>query len=190
MPASDERTVAVSRHKAPLGARYLVACPDWDITEQFIDKTKTNVVAERAGVAIPKTVIPAGAGRAGVSRCRDRLPAATEPAKSLLFYEHFIRKMVCAETFAELRRWYTRSSDARLQVILQEIVSGPDSSVVNYKHLRMERWRWGSSTRFGCHEQSCNSCPEGRVSQRRWRSPAPTGDRRVTGMKTLAHACR
>jgi predicted ATP-grasp superfamily ATP-dependent carboligase len=60
MPASDERTVAVSRHKAPLGARHVVACPDWDITEQFIDKTKTNVVAERAGVAIPKTVIPRG----------------------------------------------------------------------------------------------------------------------------------
>ena len=45
--------------------------------------------------------------------------------------------MVCVETFAELRRWYTRSSDARLQVILQEIVPGPDSSAVNLQRLRM-----------------------------------------------------
>ena len=132
MPASDESTVAVSRHKALLGARYVVGCPDWDITEQFIDKTKTNAVAERAGVAIPKTVIPRGPDPLESRAAEIGFPLLLKPAESHPFSEHFKRKMVRVETFAELHRWYTRSSEARLQVMLQGIVPGPDSSVVNY----------------------------------------------------------
>ena len=132
IPASDESTVAVSRHKPILGAHYVVACPDWEITEQFIDKAKTYAVADRAGVPIPKTVIPRGQDDLASCAAEIGFPLLLKPAESHLFNELFGRKMVRAATLGELRQSYARSADAGLKVMLQEIVPGPDSSVVNY----------------------------------------------------------
>ena len=61
-------------------------------------------VAERAGVAIPKTVIPWGSGEPESHAAEIGFPLLLKPAESHLFSEDFKRKMVRVETFAELRR--------------------------------------------------------------------------------------
>jgi D-aspartate ligase len=132
IPASDESTVAVSRHKSLLGDRYVVACPDWDVTERFIDKTKTYALAEAAGVAVPRTIVPGGPEDLEGCAARIGFPLLLKPAESHLFYRHFKRKMFRVETLVELRSSYVRARDAGLMVVLQDIIPGPDSSVVNY----------------------------------------------------------
>jgi D-aspartate ligase len=132
IPASDESTVAVSRHKMLLGDRYVVACPDWDITERFIDKTKTYALADLAGVPVPRTVVLGGQEDLKSCAAEIGFPLLLKPAESHMFYEHFKRKMFRAETFDELSNCYARAAEAGLKVMLQEIVPGSDSSVVNY----------------------------------------------------------
>jgi predicted ATP-grasp superfamily ATP-dependent carboligase len=132
IPASDESTVAVSRHKPLLGERYVVACPDWDITERFIDKSKTYALASVAGVPFPRTVVPRGQEDLEACAAEIGFPLLLKPAESHLFYQHFRRKMFRVETLAELTSRYLRAREAGLAVVLQDIVPGPDSSVVNY----------------------------------------------------------
>jgi len=57
IPTSDETLVAISRHKALLERHYLVACTEWSITEQFIDKKRTYALADAIGVPAPRTTI-------------------------------------------------------------------------------------------------------------------------------------
>ncbi len=132
IPASDESTVAVSRHKGRLQARYIVACPEWEITERFIDKAKTHALARANEVPTPRTVVPSGPEDLADQAAQIGFPLLLKPAESHLFFEHFKRKMFRVETLAELRSCFLSSRDAGLTVVLQEIIPGPDSSVVNY----------------------------------------------------------
>ena len=132
IPASDESIVAASRHKALLQQHYLVACPEWEITERFIDKTKTYALARSNDIPAPRTVVPLGPEDLADLAAEIGLPLLLKPAEGHLFYSHFKRKMFRVESLADLRRSYLRASDAGLTVALQEIIPGPDSSVVNY----------------------------------------------------------
>ena len=132
IPASDESTVAVSRHKQRLEERYRVACPAWEVTERFIDKTTTHALAVECGVATPRTIVPRSPHEAADAGVEIGFPLLLKPAESHLFFEHFKRKMFRVETSAQLDSCYARSCEAGLSVVVQEIIPGPDSSVVNY----------------------------------------------------------
>jgi len=132
MPASDESTVAVSRHKRLLEEHYRVACPDWEVTERFIDKTKTYELAAAHGVPAPRTMVPQSlADLDGQGTALD-FPLLVKPAESHLFYERFRRKMIEVANVSELREAYIAATEAGLAVMLQEIIPGDDASVVNY----------------------------------------------------------
>ena len=50
IPTADQTLSAISRHKEILQEKYQVGCPDWRITEKFLDKKYTCILAEKAGV--------------------------------------------------------------------------------------------------------------------------------------------
>ena len=90
---SDETLSAVSRHKSLLERHFLVACTEWNITEQFIDKKHTYALADSIGVPAPKTIIP---------RCLEDVerysetvdfPCLVKPCQSHSYYNRFERKM-------------------------------------------------------------------------------------------------
>lgn len=132
IPASDESTVAVSRNKDVLAERCIVACPAWDVTERFIDKSRTAVLAEAAGVPAPRTVVPRDLDDLAAQAESIGFPLLLKPAESHLFFERFKRKMVRVDTLPALRDAYGLASDAGLTVMLQEIIPGDDAAVVNY----------------------------------------------------------
>lgn len=132
IPTSDESVVAASRHKTRLQERYLVACPEWDITERFIDKTKTYELARANGIPAPRTVVPVGPEDLAACAAEVGVPALVKPAESHLFAARFKRKMFRVETLDELRRAYLLAREADLTVAVQELIPGPDSSVVNF----------------------------------------------------------
>jgi predicted ATP-grasp superfamily ATP-dependent carboligase len=132
IPASDEAAVAVSRHKARLQERYVVAAPEWEVTERFIDKSRTAALADANGIPAPRTVVPRSPEDLDALAAEIGLPLLLKPAESHLFFERFRRKMFRVETLADLRTRYALAVDAGLTVMLQEIIPGPDSSVVNY----------------------------------------------------------
>jgi D-aspartate ligase len=132
IPASDESTVAIARHKQQLQERYLVACPEWEIVERFIDKAATATLADANGVPAPRTLVPRSEEELEELATEIGFPLLLKPSESHLFYERFTRKMVRADTLPVLRSWYRRAADAGLAVMLQEIIPDDESPVVNY----------------------------------------------------------
>jgi D-aspartate ligase len=132
IPTSDEAVVAVSRNKKSLERHYLVACPEWEISKQFIDKKKTYRLADACGVPAPKTVVPKSVEE--VQRYAENIefPCLVKPCQSHLFFDRFKRKMYRVESSNELVDLYQQAKDFGLEVMLQEIIPGDDSHVVNY----------------------------------------------------------
>jgi D-aspartate ligase len=132
IPTSDEVLTTVSRHKDLLEKHYIVACTEWEITEKFIDKMHTYELAEKIGVPAPKMIVPRS--MEDLERCDKaiRYPCLVKPRQSHRYYEIFKTKMVQVNNYDEMATAYRQAVSAGLEVILQEIIPGDDSQVVNY----------------------------------------------------------
>jgi D-aspartate ligase len=132
IPTTDDSLVAISRHKVRLEQHLRVACTDWEVTRKFIDKQVTYALAECCGVHAPRTLTPRSLEEAR-SGARDiGLPCLVKPCQSHLYYARFGRKMVRVDTLAQLEEIYRNATDAKLNVMLQELIPGDDTEVVNY----------------------------------------------------------
>lgn len=132
VPASDTALSALSRHKGVLSEHYSVACVDWDVAQQFLDKQYTYSLADKIGVPAPKTVTPHSMAELEAYACDIQYPCIVKPTLSHRFYAVFGKKMIIVDNFEELCRAYQRAAEQGLEVMLQEIIPGPDSSGVNY----------------------------------------------------------
>jgi D-aspartate ligase len=131
-PCSDESVAAISRNKARLEDRFVVACPEWDIVQRYVDKPLTYELAGAKGVPCPVTLHPSPADALGPYAQVLGFPLLVKPAQSHLFFQRFRRKMVRADTLEELENACHAAWHEHLEVMLQEIVPGDDSTVVNY----------------------------------------------------------
>ncbi len=132
LPASDASLAAISRHKTELSAVYQVACTDWSITEQYIDKKRTYALAEEIGVPAPRTSVPQSEAEASAYADTAMYPCLVKPCQSHRYFEVFHRKMVRAANPAELLGAYREAAQADLEVVLQEFIPGGDECGVNY----------------------------------------------------------
>lgn len=132
IPAADECLAAVSRHKEILDPHFRVACTAWEVTRRYIDKQFTYTLAENCGVPSPRTLLPTSLDEARAASCELGFPCLVKPCQSHLFYERFRRKMVRAESLAQVEEAFGMAEKAGLEVMLQEIIPGDDHEVVNY----------------------------------------------------------
>lgn len=138
IPAADESLAAVSRHKELLDPHFLVACTEWVVTRRFIDKQFTYALAESCGVPSPRTLLPVSLEDARAAASEIGFPCLVKPCQSHLFYHRFGRKMVRADSLAQLEEAFSMATEAALGVMLQEIIPGDDHEVVNYNS-----YTWG-----------------------------------------------
>jgi len=131
-PVSDETVVAVARHKDRLKKHYLIACPEWDIVSQYIDKKYTYTLAEKSGVPAPKTIVPQSIDDVDTYCKQVDFPCLVKPSQSHLFYAHFKRKMFPVDNAEQMISIYHEATSVGLEVMLQEIIPGDDAEVVNY----------------------------------------------------------
>ncbi len=138
VPSSDDALAAVSRHREALDRRYLVASPPWELARNFIEKRRTYELASRAGVPVPRTIPAATDAEARAAARELGFPLLVKPSQSHLFFERYRRKMMVVSDERELTARLAEARAARLEVVLQEIVPGPDTEVVNYN-----AYAWG-----------------------------------------------
>ena len=138
VPASDSSLVAVSKHKAVLEERYVVAATDWPVTRLFIEKRETYALAEAVGVAAPKTMVPTSL--AEVERYAETAlyPCLVKPSQGHLYKAAFGSKMRRVDRSDQLVNAYREATDVGLEVMLQELIPGPDGNGANYNS-----YRWG-----------------------------------------------
>jgi D-aspartate ligase len=132
-PVSDASLSACSRNKPKIEARGCqLACTDWATTELFLDKIHTYQLAEKIGVAIPKTHLLRSLQDAEAQRESFVYPCLIKPHQSHLFYATFQTKMFTVNNFDELRKRLEAAQNSNLEVMVQEIIPGPDSNGANY----------------------------------------------------------
>lgn len=138
MPASDESLTVIAQNKGLLEKQYIVACPEWEIVRRCIDKKLTYALAEAHGVPSPKTILPQSRAEVLDYAERAEFPCLVKPSQSHLFYDRFKQKMFRVETAGQMLDIWQQATDAGLEVLLQEIIPGDDSHVVNYN-----AYAWG-----------------------------------------------
>jgi D-aspartate ligase len=158
-PSTDEAVVAVARNIEPLQRYFKVACSPWKIARLFIEKQCTYELAEKNGIPAPKTCLPTSLEELERYASRAQFPCLVKPCQGHLFYEKFHRKVVPVVNIGEAVAVYRQARDAGLDVMLQEIIPGNDTDVVNYnayfhhgepsveftaQHIRNAPPLWGS----------------------------------------------
>jgi D-aspartate ligase len=132
-PASDASLSVVSRHKAEIEAHGCqLACPEWEITRLFLDKIHTYELAEKIGVPVPRTRLISSLEELEMHRDSFMYPCIVKPHQSHLFYASFHTKMFLVNNADELSSRLQAALNAKLDVMVQEIVQGPDSNGANY----------------------------------------------------------
>ena len=132
IPTSDEAVVAVSRNLSALAERYIVACTPWEITAMFIEKRLTYELAQRIGVACPRTITPASRDDVLRYAGHARFPCLVKPSRGYRFVARFHTKMFMVYTRDELLARYEQATAAGCEVVLQEFIPGADGAGVNY----------------------------------------------------------
>lgn len=131
-PVSDEALKIVAKHKAQLQEHFKVACAEWDVVRQFIEKDNTYSLAATVGVPVPKTIRP-GSEEEVASFGEDLdYPCLVKPVESHLYFALFKRKIVKVENIDQMLAAYQQAAAAGLEVVLQELIPGEDSLGVNY----------------------------------------------------------
>ncbi len=154
IPASDETLATVSKHKSLLEQYYVVACTNREITERFIDKMHTYRLAEEIGVPAPKTVVPSSIEDLERYSQAVQYPCLVKPRQSHRYYELFKTKMVRVDNLNQMIAEYRQATNAGLGVMIQELIPGGDSQVVNYNS-----YFWDGVPLVECTAQQIRKAP-------------------------------
>jgi len=153
-PTSDEWVLFVSRFRRELEREFLYAIPSEDVVESIIDKRKQYKLAQQIGTPYPKTCYPENV--TDVERIKDELvyPVFVKPYYSHIWAEKFGNKGFKVSSPSDLVAKYEAIFDAGLEAMVQAIILGPDSNVVEvYAYLsdKYEPLAWLVSRKLRQH---------------------------------------
>jgi D-aspartate ligase len=132
LPTTDETVTLVAKAKATLERHAAVACPPWPVAELFLDKHLTYELADRLGVAAPRTTLPRGAEHLQELATSLSYPCLVKPRSSYQYTRAFGVKMKKAETPAQLLSAWREAEEAGIGTLIQEFIPGPETAGVNY----------------------------------------------------------
>lgn len=132
IPADDASLVAVSKHKDQLEHFYRTAFTDWEITKKYIEKKYSYELAASVGVPAPRTFLPANESDL-ISAARELgFPCLIKPCQSHLYSMKFQKKMSQVNDIDQMMDSYREANEAGIEVMLQEMIPGDDTSGANY----------------------------------------------------------
>jgi D-aspartate ligase len=131
-PTRDENVAALSRHRVELSPFFRVPTPEWDCVRVAWDKRETYRLAQKLGVAAPRTWFPLD--EADLDQVDMTGPVIIKPAIKEHFFYATRAKAWRADTMADLRRLFRRAAaivdDG--EVIVQELVPGDGQQQYSY----------------------------------------------------------
>ena len=119
-PTDDETASFLSRHRDRLKSLYRIPTPNWDVLKFTYDKKESYQLAEKIGLAIPKTFYP---------KCLDDLmsidmpfPMIIKPSVMRNFFRKTGKKVYSARNMDELKHYYQKACSVidPKEVLVQE----------------------------------------------------------------------
>lgn len=134
LPCSDDGLELVARHRAELerlGYRPIEL--EDRVALDMLDKTRTYELADRIGVDRPLTFAGTVDGLRQASRCL-AFPCALKPVRSHVFARHYglEQKVLVTRSPAELRTAIDQTSALGLEMLVTEVVPGPENAYHTY----------------------------------------------------------
>jgi D-aspartate ligase len=131
----DVETLLLSRHQDVLGRYFRFLVPAPETVERILNKRLQYDIAQSAGVPVPRVYFPDS-----VEELRDLAPELPYPSLLKPYESHAAqktlgRKVVVAESQADLVSAYENLVARGLPVMVQEIIPGGDSSLFGYLAL-------------------------------------------------------
>jgi D-aspartate ligase len=133
LPCSDDALELLARHRRSLSVDYVLSEANDEVTLAMLDKARTYALANERGFPAPR-----------IWRCPDGeaferalpeipYPSALKPCHSHLFQRHFPgHKLFLVRDESELRQLYRRTQELGLEMLVTEIIPGPDDQHCSY----------------------------------------------------------
>lgn len=131
-PVNDPGVVFVAQHHDALSRRYRVTVPRWEVLHGIVDKSLLYRRAHELGVPAP--LIRKYASVAELDRDAESLtyPCIIKPTQTPDFFAVYNRKVLVAATPEHLRRQYRDVAAHGLDVMVSEIIPGPEEKFTIY----------------------------------------------------------
>ena len=127
IPTNDFALSAIARHRDQLDPWYPPTVRPWEITRRVVDKSMTQLAAEKVGLDLPRSL---DAARAHDVAEELSYPALIKPVQSHQFSEFFGAKLFLVHTPDELGIALARVEQAGLEASIVEYVPGDDDQCV------------------------------------------------------------
>jgi D-aspartate ligase len=124
-PNDDETVRFLSRNKEQLEEYYRVSTPSWDIVRLAYEKRLTYQLAEKAGIAIPKTFYPNNVEE--LAQLDLEFPVIIKPSVKEPFYSQTKRKAILINDRQQLRDEFSKAVsfiNSSSGLIIQEFIPG------------------------------------------------------------------
>jgi len=133
MPCEDDALDLLARRHNELEVAGFRPVPfNPDVTLALLDKARTYEIARASGVGAPRTVTLHSVADLDSAIREISLPCALKPLHIHAFARHFRRKVIVVKTLDELRAAFSRTSALGLDMLLTEIVPGPEEDYWSY----------------------------------------------------------
>lgn len=138
IPTDDYSLATLSRYKKELSSKYLVAADDWAHVSQCINKQHMYARAHALGIPAPMTFVVRSREELRTSSSEIPFPCLLKPTQGHRFQDQFGVKMFRIDNETQLWERYEQASAIGVELMLQELVPGPDSAGVNYNSYFVE----------------------------------------------------
>ncbi|SRR6266508_202522 len=131
----DGVLLAVSRHRERLREALRFVVPDATLVEDLVDKGRFVMLADRLGLPVPRTAVLAPAQSATPPDTDLLFPLVVKPrSRPMEPWKAVGRgaKAVRVNTPATLRELWPRLAELGIEVLVQELIPGPESSIESY----------------------------------------------------------
>jgi D-aspartate ligase len=130
----DSDLLFVSRHREPLRQGFRFVVPDAELVEDLVDKARFGDLVRRLELPVPASSVRS-ASTVAPEDVGVRFPVVVKPRAHEQGNWSAVAdgaKALRADTPGELRSLWSRLAQERLEVVVQELVPGPESRVESY----------------------------------------------------------
>ena len=125
----DDGAVTLSQHKRDLSEDYLTITPDWDVLRTFIEKDRTWRLAKLRDVPHPTTAVVSTEDELRQQKAQIQYPCILKPVRGHEFKDVFGKKSFRVGEYEELTTRFRQCRAHGQDVMVQEIIPGPDSNI-------------------------------------------------------------
>ncbi len=127
--SGDYMAVALSKHRQELSKYYRLVTPEWEMLRRYIEKDQLYALADECGVPCPLTYSLTSPRETEEIADQVRYPCILKPVNSVAFVSHFGKKNISVGDQHALICEFKKCFDAGLNVVVQEVIPGPDSAL-------------------------------------------------------------